>query len=552
MGKCTVVQQRRMGFKRLKYCAFIFASVLGILLLCHFSSTGYYSFFSVTYDKYDYPFIKVELQGEQTPIAVRIGSRFPLSLNKEILNKVDKQKQGVIDWHNLNGEKYEIDSFLIPKMKIGDLTLKNITAIPTLEREDTSILGKFLGEEFNLLLDFPRSRIIACDTFSKLTTKHFTGNHWIRIPFEMDNGCLIFQVNTDFGIRKLAINTTSTLTHLRASFFPSGQSSVSSSCSLSDQKFGNIEFHAIDLPKGLDGIDGFIGMDFLKKHAVYLDHKHKIAYVEPPENYFEHVPVTFASRGSPTINVSIEGNTYPLELDLGSSFPFSLCENILQNIRKISYGTAEWSDFRGQRYESPAYAIPKINIGNLAFDNMIIRQNREDFHINATLGSAPLQPIGTIGLPILEKYNLFLDFQHFAIYASNNYSALQQAGLLSNNFLIIPFTLHRDGILLSVETDMGVYRLILDTGATHTVIRQPHSNSTMQFRLMGHDFGSRSIVPIDLSAQFDFDGCLGLDFLLEHPLFIDYTNRQILLDLQYGKNKESSKAGFEVDEAAQV
>jgi hypothetical protein len=307
------------------------------------------------------------------------------------------------------------------------------------------------------------------------------------------------------------------------------------------QKFGNIEFHPIDLPKGLDTIDGFIGMDFLKKHAIYLDYRHKIAYVEPPESYFERIPITFASRGSPTIDVSIEDNTYPLELDLGSSFPFSLCEGALQNIRKISHGTVEWGDFRGQRYESPAYKISKIKIGNLTFDNMLIRQNREDFHINATLDNAPLQPTGIIGLPILEKYNLFLDFQHFAIYACSNYLTLQQAGLLSHNFLTLPFTLHRDGILLSVETDTGVYRLILDTGATHTAIRHPHPNSTMRFRLMGYDFGPRSIIPVDFSSQYDFDGCLGLDFLREYPIFIDYTNQQILLDLQYEKDNDSSK-----------
>jgi hypothetical protein len=168
---------------------------------------------------------------------------------------------------------------------------------------------------------------------------------------------------------------------------------------------------------------------------------------------------------------------------------------------------------------------------------MVVRQIREDFHINTTLNGTPAQPIGVIGLPVLEKYNLFLDFPHSTIYASNDHLPLQQTGILSQNLLVIPFILHPDGIILSIETDTGVCRLILDTGATHTMIRAPHSNLTTQFRIMGHDFGNRSIIPIELNSQFEFDGCLGMDFLREHPLFIDYHNKLILLDLQKDDRK---------------
>lgn len=373
--------------KYLKYLIpFFIVVVLGIgVLLWHPFSAGYYSSVAVTFGKYDYPFITTELQNQSSALAVDIGSRFPLALRRKTLDGIlDKQAHGTITVNNIDGQKCEALSYLIPKLKVGNLMLKNVIAHESQE-EGYDALGQFLGGEFNFLVDFPHSRIIACDTFSKLQEKKLAGKHWVRIPFEMHRSGIILNIDTDSGTRKLAINTTCTFTHLRSSLISSGQFSVSSSFGLGGKQFGNIVFRSIDLPEGLSGIDGFIGVDFLRTHAIYIDYKNKIAYIEPPELYYERIPITFASRGSPTVNVSIEGNIYPLEIDLGSSFPFSLHQDILQNIHKTSYGTAEWSDFRGQRYESPAYKIPEVKIGNLVFVNQIATQNTDDFHINATL-----------------------------------------------------------------------------------------------------------------------------------------------------------------------
>jgi hypothetical protein len=530
-----MVKQRYQKIsKHLKYLfLFCIGIALGLgMLLWHPFSGSYYSSLAITYDKNGYPLLTIHLQDQDYVFAVDIGSRFPLSLTEKMLDGIiDKQLQDTITVHNINGQKREASSYLIPEIKIGDLTLKNVIAHESQGKEH-GILGKFLGGDFNLLLDFPHSRIIACDTFAKLQAKKLVEKNWVRIPFEIQRGGVVFHIDTDFGTRRLAVNTISTFNHLQSSFIPSGKPCASSPLVLEGQRFGNVTFESIDLPDVLREIDGFIGMDFLKEHAIYLDYTHKIAYIKPPARYLERIPITFASRGSPTVDVSIEGNIYPLELDIGSPFPFSLRQEILQNIHKTSYGNAEWSDFRGNKYESRAYTIPEIKIGNLLFANVIAKQNREDFHVNTTADTLPSQPIGAIGLPILKKYNLFLDFSHSIIYASYDHLLLQRAGLLSQNLLTIPFVLHPDGILLSVETDEGTCRLILDTGCTHTAIRAPHQNSITQFRLMGHDFGARSIFPIDLNSHFDYDGYLGMDFLSEYSLFIDYSNGLIFLDLQ--------------------
>ena len=407
-----------------------------------------------------------------------------------------------------------------------------------LQGEDYDGLGQFLGGNFNLLVDFPHSRIIACDTFSKLREKKLAGEHWVRVPFEMHRSGILLNASTNSGTYRLVINTTCTLTNLRSSLIPSDHPTDPSLFSLGGYQLDNVVFRPIDLPEGLSDIDGFIGMDFLKKHVIYIDYKNKTLYIAPPERYFERIPITFVSRGHPTVDVSIDGNVYPLEVDLGCSFPFFLNQKILQNVHKTSYGTAKWIDFRGHRYESPAYEIPEIKIGNLIFSDQIVKQNREDFHINVRLEGPAVQPLGgVVGRPILEKYNLFLDFPHSAMYASSDTQTLQEAGLLSYNLLAVPFATQANGVIFSVETDAGVYRFMLDTGGTWTAIRAPHQDYTKKFCMMGYDFGGCFIKAIDLTPEFGCDGFLGMDFLLEYPCFIDYSNKVVFIDLQKGPTK---------------
>src|SRR5690242_18696250 len=261
-----------------KYLRYFFLLCIGIaagvgLLLRYPFSSGYYSSLEITYGKNAFPWIVIRIEDRDYALTLDIGSQFPISLSRELLDRiVDKQVQdtATAPVYNLNGQKNEVASYLIPKLKVGNLTLKNVSVRET-QVNDYNILGKFLGGEFNLLVDFFHSRVIACDTFSKLQSKHLVGKDWVRIPFETYHGGIFFNVDTDFGTRKLAINTTSTFSSLSSSFIPSGKSLISSSLILSGNKFGNLTFDSIDLPEGFSEIDGFIGIDFLKEHGIYFD-----------------------------------------------------------------------------------------------------------------------------------------------------------------------------------------------------------------------------------------------------------------------------------------
>lgn len=104
-----------MGFKRSIFLLTIVVLSIGILLWRHFSA-DYYSFIAVTYGRYGHPLITTKLQDQSCTLAVRIGSRFPLFLQREILNKIDKHPQGTVVWNNIEGRKCEAPSYLIPEL----------------------------------------------------------------------------------------------------------------------------------------------------------------------------------------------------------------------------------------------------------------------------------------------------------------------------------------------------------------------------------------------------------------------------------------------------
>jgi hypothetical protein len=520
--------------RNLKYLAFLLIGVaFASIFILWKPFSGYYYVFPLTYNQYNYPFTTAQLEGSPCQLGVDIGRRFPLFLQKTILASIEKQFQGTEIVRHIDGRQEEVPYYLIPKLQLGDLVLRDIFAYQS-DGKDDGYLGKCLGGEWNLLLDFPHNRMIACDHFSKLYSKGFANEDWIQLPFEVGRIGIIFNVDTDFGTRKLALNTTSMNSMLRSSISPQGAGlpHVSSSFILGGHRFSNVVFDYIELPEDLNEIDGFIGMGYLKEHPIYLDYANKTAYVAPPDRYFTRIPVTFSQRNDPIIEVSLESNTYPLKLDLGSSFSFSLGEEVLEKISKVKYGTSRWYDFKGNPYESPIYIIPEIGVGDLNFISMFINQDSKEFHVSATLIGDPLQFSGVIGWPILEKYNLLLDFPHSAVYASKDLSLIQEAALFSDHLLAIPFEAHPDGIILAVETDAGVHHLLLDTGTTTTAIRRPHLSSTEKFSIMNHDFGECFVMPVDLSSQFDFDGVIGMDFLCKHSLFIDYSNKTLFIDLE--------------------
>jgi hypothetical protein len=267
------------------------------------------------------------------------------------------------------------------------------------------------------------------------------------------------------------------------------------------------------------------------------------------ETACKRIPIRFSPSKIPIFDVVIEGTTYPLGLDLGSKFPLSLEPAVLKNISKKRLGKSEWFDGKGNYYTSRSYLIPEIDICGFLLKNITVRENLNNYQAVTTMWHAkddPLEPenLGVLGRPLLEKANLCLDLSHNAFFICSDLEMLQRKGICPKVLVKTPFEIYAGMMTLPIETDFGKKHFVLDTGCTVTLIRsslvqnQDCQNdwrelpfcTTSSFAINGKNFGSQDLYLFDLDPHVQkMEGVLGMDFLKEHVIYIDYPNKAIYI-----------------------
>jgi hypothetical protein len=260
-------------------------------------------------------------------------------------------------------------------------------------------------------------------------------------------------------------------------------------------------------------------------------------------SYHFCLPVSVTDANLPLIEVQI-GNIHPLlVLDLGDKLQLTLNKRLLQSASKRVQGKSLFRDALGNSYESRAFRLPLVQLGKLRLRDVTATEQKDDFVVNTTL-YAEAGPdelcegkSGSIGRALLGARNLLLDFGTGQLYVSNNRSKLKKAGYDLRQFVSLPFEMARTGVVVPVVTDVGSLRLSLDTGSTFTIAKPAqfadrevsatdHGFSvvtTCQFSIGEKDFGSMDIHLFDITPELhEIDGVLGMDFLEQHILYIDY------------------------------
>lgn len=266
---------------------------------------------------------------------------------------------------------------------------------------------------------------------------------------------------------------------------------------------------------------------------------------------FISLPIIITPAGTPAVMTTIEGKQCLLKFDSGSKYQLSLTRNILESIvdKKVN-GIAQWRDLKGNFYESPTYQISDIKIGSLVLKNVIVSQEDDGFINNTTLWNdnknaknSPIQCLGTLGRPLLQQTNLLFDCSKSVMIACNNKQELKKTGYSLENMSRVPFEeIGTKGIIIKVDTDRGILKLSLDTGATITLVRSSliqdqkctkdkrgflffHSS---KFSIGEKDFGGKNLFFIDITPELhEIDGILGMDFLEKHTFYIDYKNKMV-------------------------
>lgn len=266
------------------------------------------------------------------------------------------------------------------------------------------------------------------------------------------------------------------------------------------------------------------------------------------ETFCVKIPVQIFSCGNkPVIDISIEGQNFSMLIDSGSVAALVLDEPVLDNLSKKPFKTLSRTDFRGNTYYFPSYFIPKVSVGTFIWKNVLTEEKSPDLEQNVVFEKPKnicpnKEKIrGFIGLPLLKKTNILLDFPNQALYLCNSLKMLQKNMLLSNKLIKIPFTIENDFILVEAEINSQKEKLLFDTGAGICAIHRsgtPTLDLTKDapplyifsdcFVLSGHDFGKQSFAEIDMSFAY---GILGMDFIEKFPIYIDYKNKTLYVDI---------------------
>jgi len=275
------------------------------------------------------------------------------------------------------------------------------------------------------------------------------------------------------------------------------------------------------------------------------------ALLQKVNSYHVSVPVKFDLSRIPYVDVSIQESCYPMSLDLGSKLELKLLSDHIRGLRKTSLELQTYKNFRGIEYKRSAYCLEKAQIGSFVFNNSTIVEvypvDEEAYLIYSNRSDKdPPDPVGTIGRGLLKKVNLLLDSKNSKLILSNSFFKLKQDGYDLRKYSKIPFEMTPKGIIVNVSTDLGTFRLLLDTGCTKTILhasKYPGDISKAErrlnlaikqskaFSIQGLDYGIFDLYFLQMSEDLnDIDGFLGMDFIENHAMYIDFTKQLIYIE----------------------
>lgn len=256
------------------------------------------------------------------------------------------------------------------------------------------------------------------------------------------------------------------------------------------------------------------------------------------------IPVSISEEsGLPFAEVEIEGEKYPVLVDLGSSLCLTLSEEIVNHIReKQPYRQRVITAFNGKSYPLESYIVSDVRLRNLVIGKLEVSKGSKDFLGEAGLihkGEKEPEPrFGELGFGFFSMLNmpLFLDLSHGVIYIRASFNRLRKEGYHFENWTKVPFSIGPQfGVVLDLETDLGSKKLVLDTGATLSLLsrREVGEGKTESFhrspccKIGETDFGEQDFFLTQFPEVFgEIDGFLGMDFLKSHTVYLDFERKE--------------------------
>ncbi len=257
--------------------------------------------------------------------------------------------------------------------------------------------------------------------------------------------------------------------------------------------------------------------------------------------YFLPIKISkFTAANQPCLSAEIDQKTISVMLDLGFRGQFGFSSDVLKTIENKTYlQSTTMYGICGAAYKENLFKIPKISVGSVVFSEPEVHEYSETFHIDATLIEGNEQPSspepGKVGWELFGNINLFLDLKHSKLSFCDSLSTLVRQGYQEEAFVKVPLLLDRGLVEIEVQTELGLFRCMLDTGSTWNVLNtenrayeQTYVTARRElFLINSTNFGPLDFHLVPIKMPIAIEGILGMEFFQEHCVFLDFSEHSV-------------------------
>lgn len=263
-------------------------------------------------------------------------------------------------------------------------------------------------------------------------------------------------------------------------------------------------------------------------------------------DYFLPIPVQFSQTHLPYLSMEINGQPLCAVLDLGFMGNVRICKSFLESLQEKKFiRSATRYNVQGNPYPINFYQISKIQIGKMHFSDAEIEEESENFHKETRFSKRDQNSVsylpGAIGWELFGDVNLFLDLDHSKIAFCDSFDTLVKQGYSPDSFIKVPLVIDRGLVEFKIITEKGPLWCMLDSGCTWNILNIPDPGLSIEelildpkmktessfLQIGGKDFGKTPFHCIPIRLPIYVGAVLGMEFLYDHLVFIDFRNEQI-------------------------
>ncbi|MBD2784080.1 hypothetical protein ID858_04655 [Xenorhabdus sp. DI] len=264
--------------------------------------------------------------------------------------------------------------------------------------------------------------------------------------------------------------------------------------------------------------------------------------------------LSFDKYSVPYTTFIIDGQPIYAMVDTGSAMGFHLYDSQINKIKRLKKeSTYSSTDLAGKNQENIKYLADSLDVNHIKLKNVTIAPFKQWGLIISNQGKLPDVPVA--GLGVFKDKRITLDYVSNLLTITDSFIGDTKT---PKGFTALPFHISPDGLVFDVGQSGHKYRMILDTGATVSMIwRERLKSCAPASCLVVHPemdnkgceatmltvksiagkperFGA-VIVDGHFQHMGEVDGLIGNSFLRNRKIIIDFKNKKVFVSDEHRK-----------------